>query len=101
MKAMLVMSAQSQQTRFDVFTLLVDALPQGEASGDLATATNTAPSAMSTHLGILSRAGLVKSERIGKSVVYRAVITTIEELTDHLSISFLGRRTGSTSRHSP
>lgn len=61
MKAMQVMSALSQPTRLDVFTRLVSALPDGMAAGDLAAASNAAPSVMSAHLAILSRAGLVGS----------------------------------------
>lgn len=88
MKAMQVMSALSQATRFDVFTRLVGTLPEGVTSGELAAATGTAPSAMSAHLAILSRAGLVVSEKVGKTVVYRAVREPIEELSDLLTDRF-------------
>lgn len=96
MKAMQVMSALSQSTRFDVFTRLVEALPTGVASGDLAAATNTAPSAMSAHLAILSRAGLVKSERVGKMILYRAMTAPVEDLTSLLTLKFAhgGKRRG-------
>jgi len=72
MKAMQVMSALSQPTRLKVYQLLIDRLPEGMAAGDIAEATKTIPSAMSAHLAILSRAGLVKSKKVGRSVVYRA-----------------------------
>lgn len=85
MLAMQVMSALSQQTRLDVFTKLVAASPEGMASGQLAAATQTAPSAMSAHLAILSRAGLVKSVKIGKSVIYRAQVKPIESLREFLA----------------
>lgn len=84
MLAMQVMSALSQATRFEVYTRLVEALPEGVASGDLAASTNTAPSAMSAHLAILSRAGLVVSQRIGKTVVYSAVTAPVADLSDLL-----------------
>ena len=85
MKAMQVMSALSQPTRLEVFTRLVAALPDGIAAGELAIATKAAPSAMSAHLAILSRAGLVKSAKTGRSVVYRAVVAPIDGLVDFLS----------------
>ncbi len=84
MKAMQVMSALSQPTRLDVFTRLVSALPDGMAAGDLAAASNAAPSAMSAHLAILSRAGLVGSTKAGRSIVYRAMIEPVTELRDFL-----------------
>ena len=82
---MQVMSALSQPTRLEVFTRLVAALPDGMAAGDLATATKAAPSAMSAHLAILSRAGLVKSAKVGRSVVYRAATKPLNELLEFLS----------------
>lgn len=88
MKAMQVMSALSQATRFDVYTRLVEALPAGVASGDLAAATKSAPSAMSAHLAILSRAGLVASEKVGKTVIYSAVTAPVAELSDLLISKF-------------
>lgn len=88
MKAMQVMSALSQATRFDVYTRLVEALPGGISSGDLAAGTNSAPSAMSAHLAILSRAGLVVSEKVGKTVVYSAVTEPVSALSDLLSERF-------------
>ena len=85
MKAMQVMSALSQPTRLDVFRRLVAALPGGMASGEIAAAAKVAPTAMSPHLAILSRARLVKSTKVGRSVVYRAVTKPVEELRGFLS----------------
>jgi DNA-binding transcriptional ArsR family regulator len=82
---MQVMSALSQPTRLEVYRRLVTALPNGIAAGELAAAVKAAPSAMSAHLAILSRAGLVKSVKSGRSVVYRAVITPLDGLVDFLS----------------
>ena len=56
--AILALAALAQSTRLDVFRLLVkhepDGLPAGEIARELAVPHNT----MSSHLGILSRAGL-------------------------------------------
>jgi len=71
-KAMQVMSALSQPTRLKVYLLLIDRLPEGMAAGEIAETTKSIPSGMSAHLAILSRAGLVKSRKVGRSVVYRA-----------------------------
>lgn len=55
------------------------------ASGDLAEVTKTIPSGMSAHLAILSRAGLVKSKKVGRTVLYRADRKPLVGLTEFLS----------------
>lgn len=84
MKAMQVMSALSQPTRLKTYQLLLAALPEGMASGEIAEATKTIPTGMSAHLAILSRAGLVKSKKVGRTVVYRAEHKPIEGLKEFL-----------------
>lgn len=84
MQAMQVMSALAQATRLEVFRRLVDELPLGMASGDLAVATGSSPNTMSAHLAILTRAGLVQSVKIGRTVVYRADTSPVEELSEFL-----------------
>src|SRR6478735_1282597 len=67
----LALAALAQPTRLDVFRLLVrhepDGMPAGEVARELAVPHNT----MSSHLGILSRAGLIRSERRSRSIIYR------------------------------
>lgn len=84
MKAMQVMSALSQPTRLKVYQLLVAQLPGGMAAGEIAEATKTIPSAMSAHLAILSRAGLVKSKKVGRSIFYRADSSKAWDLIDFI-----------------
>lgn len=84
MKAMQVMSALSQPTRLRVFELLIAKLPDGMAAGEIAEASGAIPSAMSAHLAILSRAGLVKSKKVGRSVVYRADVAKARQLIEFL-----------------
>ncbi len=81
---MQVMTALAQRTRLDVFRLLVRALPSGLPAGDLAGATGTAPNTMSAHLAILSRAGIVTSEKTGRTVVYRAATPPVEDVASFL-----------------
>ena len=40
---------------------------------------------MSNHFAILERAGLISSEKIGRSVVYTAETSTVEELSAFLA----------------
>ena len=65
-------SALSQETRLAVFRLLVGAPPEGVSAGDIARRIGVPHNTMSTHLGILVRAGLVTSHREGRSIRYAA-----------------------------
>ena len=85
MKAMQVMSALSQATRLEVFQRLVEVLPEGMASGELAAAIGSSPNTMSAHLAVLTRAGVVRSDKVGRTVVYRAVTKPVEELSEFLA----------------
>lgn len=66
------LSALAQTTRLAAFRLLVRHEPDGLPAGDIAEALETPPNTMSAHLAILARAGLVSSERRGRSIIYRA-----------------------------
>lgn len=85
MMALNVMSALAQSTRLEVFRRLVDELPDGMASGDLAVATGSSPNTMSAHLAILSRAGIVHADKVGRSVIYTVDTSRVEELSDFLA----------------
>ncbi|MFZ5738653.1 ArsR family transcriptional regulator [Rhodopseudomonas thermotolerans] len=74
------LSALSQETRLAVFRLLVRREPDGVAAGDLAKAVGVPANTMSVHLGVLSRAGLVTSERHSRSIVYRADLARFRAL---------------------
>ncbi len=74
------MSALAQPTRLEVFTQLARSRPDGLSSGALAERIGTLPNTMSTHLAILSRAGLVSTTKVGRQVVYRAEPDAIRDL---------------------
>jgi DNA-binding transcriptional ArsR family regulator len=71
-QAILTLAALAQPTRLDVFRLLVKHEPDGLAAGDVAKALAVPQNTMSSHLAILSRAGLVTAQRFSRSIVYRA-----------------------------
>ena len=97
-RAIAVMSALSQPVRLDVFLLLAGARPEGMTSGDLAIATASAPSTMSAHLAILSRAGLVTSEKAGRNAVYRAIVEPVGGLASFLTDACRSQRANGGSR---
>jgi ArsR family transcriptional regulator len=68
----LALAALAQSTRLDVFQLLVKHEPKGLAAGDIARVLAVPQNTMSSHLSVLSRAGLVSAQRFSRSIVYRA-----------------------------
>ncbi|MCK7473366.1 MAG: metalloregulator ArsR/SmtB family transcription factor [Rhodopseudomonas palustris] len=78
--ALEALSALSQETRLAVFRLLIRREPDGVAAGDLAKAIGVPANTMSVHLGVLSHAGLVSSERQSRSIIYRADLARFRDL---------------------
>jgi ArsR family transcriptional regulator len=79
--AIAALSALAQATRLDVFRLLVSHEPDGMAAGDIARQLDVPQNTMSAHLGILSRAGIVRFERHSRSIIYRADLDGLRALT--------------------
>ena len=78
--AILGLAALAQSTRLDVFRLLVKHEPEGLAAGDIARALAVPQNTMSSHLAVLSRAGLVTAQRHSRSIVYRADLARFREV---------------------
>ena len=79
-EAILALAALAQPTRLDVFRLLAKHEPEGLAAGDIAKALAVPQNTMSSHLGILSRAGLVTAQRFSRSIVYRADLKAFQSV---------------------
>ena len=79
------MSALSQETRWDVYRLLVNNLPEGMTAGEIADAVGMSPNGMSPHFAILTAAGLVSSRKRGRNITYRAETEPVEELSAFLA----------------
>ena len=82
--ALNALAALGQETRLDVFRLLVKAGKDGMTAGAISEALDVRPNTLSTHLGALSRSGLVSSERDGRSIHYRADLRTMQFLVTYL-----------------
>ncbi|WP_430260231.1 ArsR/SmtB family transcription factor [Neorhizobium sp. IRS_2294] len=78
--AILALAALAQPTRLEAFRLLVRHEPDGLPAGDIARARAVPQNTMSAHLNILSRAGLVSSQRQSRVVTYRVEMETLREL---------------------
>lgn len=79
--AISALGALAQGTRLDVFRLLVRHEPEGLPAGDIARRLDVPQNTMSAHLGILARAGLVRSERHSRSIIYQADLDGLRALT--------------------
>ena len=75
------LAALAQPTRLQTFRILVSQEPEGVAAGELARLVGVPQNTMSAHLATLSRAGLVTSERQSRSIIYRADLNGLRELT--------------------
>lgn len=75
------LSALAQTTRLKTFRLLVSREPDGVPAGDLARMVGIPQNTMSTHLSILTQAGLVSGERRSRSILYRADLDAFRAVT--------------------
>src|SRR5260370_14587448 len=91
-QAILALAALAQSTRLGVFRLLVKHEPDGLAAGDIARAIAVPQNTMSAHLAILGRAGLVRSERKSRSIIYRANLVRFQDLTSFMVEDCCGGR---------
>lgn len=84
-EALSVFAALSQETRLRIVRLLVQAGPGGLPAGAIGEAMGKASSSrMSFHLGHLEQAGLVRSRREGRSIIYSAALPTLSALVAFL-----------------
>jgi len=79
------LAALAQDSRLDVFRLLVQAGPEGLAAGEIADRLGIPASTLSFHIKALSHAGLAESRQQGRFVYYSANFSAMNAL-----IAFLG-----------
>ncbi|MBI1202375.1 MAG: helix-turn-helix domain-containing protein [Rhodopseudomonas sp.] len=82
----------AQPTRLAAFRHLLAAYPDSLAAGDIARRCAVPHNTMSTHLTILSRAGLVTVEREGRGMNYRADVKAFRGLIRFLAGDCCGGR---------
>lgn len=69
-QAVMALSALGHDTRLAVFRLLIKAGPDGMPAGRIAEELAVAPSTLSAHLAQLERAGLLRSARAERRILY-------------------------------
>jgi DNA-binding transcriptional ArsR family regulator len=86
------LSALAHASRLAVFRLLVRAGAEGMAAGDIAREVGALPNTLSTHLAILGHAGLIRSRRAGRSIIYSADYEHMRDLLGFLVADCCGGR---------
>ena len=79
------LSALAQETRLDIFRLLVERGPSGLAAGKIATRIGLPAATLSFHLKELRSAGLITCRRTGRSLIYAADFHAIRGLVGYLT----------------
>ena len=82
--ALSALAALGQPTRLGIFRLLMRHEPTGLPAGTIADTIGCPHNTLSTHLGILARAGLVRGARDGRSIIYRADVDGMRALVGFL-----------------
>lgn len=83
-QAVSAFSALAQPTRLEALRLLVQAGEEGMLSGEIGEALAIRQNTMSTNLGILTAAGLLRCERQGRAVRYFADFEGLQSLLGFL-----------------
>lgn len=78
------LSALAQPSRLSIFRLLVKAGEAGLPAGEVARQLSVRPNTLSTNLAILNQAGLIRSQRDGRCILYRADFGTMRDLVEYL-----------------
>ena len=82
--AIAALSALGQDTRLEVFRLLVRAGPEGLPAGEIGARLGAVQNTMSAHLKVLGHAGLVQAERDGRMIRYVVDMTGFRDLLAYL-----------------
>ena len=79
------LGALAQETRLDIFRLLVEKGPDGLPAGDIGARLGQPSPTMSFHLNQLRFAGLVTSRRESRSIIYSANFKAMTALLGYLT----------------
>jgi DNA-binding transcriptional ArsR family regulator len=86
------LAALAQDSRLQVFRLLVQAGPEGLAAGEIAERLGLPASTLSFHLKALNHAGLVAPRQESRFVYYSANFEAMNALLGYLSENCCGGR---------
>ncbi|HKM99808.1 MAG TPA: metalloregulator ArsR/SmtB family transcription factor [Candidatus Binataceae bacterium] len=90
--AIAALGALAQETRLDIFRLLVQKGPEGLPAGEIGERLGQPSPTLSFHLNQLRFAGLVASRRESRSIIYRANFKAMSDLLAYLTENCCGGR---------
>ena len=100
--AISILAALAQESRLDIFRLLVRAGQEGMAAGAIGDALGIPAATLSFHLKELRNAGIVRCQREGRSLIYSADFGTMTAflgfLTENCCQGVNGKSTGPKQR---
>lgn len=84
------LAALAQETRLDIFRLLVRAGGEGLAAGAIAETLGVSPATLSFHLKELKSAGVARCRREGRSLIYSPDFEAMNDLLGFLTENCCG-----------
>src|SRR6516162_3524720 len=90
-RAIAALGALAQETRLELFRLLVTRGPEGLPAGVIAERLSVMPSSLSFHLQQLVHAGLITQRRLSRQLIYSAEYGTMNALLAYLTENCCGR----------
>ncbi|GMW02776.1 MAG: hypothetical protein AMXMBFR84_39120 [Candidatus Hydrogenedentota bacterium] len=82
--AIKALSGLAQDTRLRIFRLLVKACPHGIPAGEIALRLDIPNATLTFHLNHLVQAGLIESQREGRSILYSVDSAGVRRLLEYL-----------------
>jgi ArsR family transcriptional regulator len=95
------LGALAQETRLDLFRLLVTVGPEGLPAGVIADRLGVLPASLSFHLAQLVHAGLITQRRLSRQLIYSAEYGAMSELLVYLTENCCGRGVSCVSACNP
>jgi ArsR family transcriptional regulator, arsenate/arsenite/antimonite-responsive transcriptional repressor len=86
------LAALAQETRLNIFRLLVRHAPNGLRAGTIARRLRLPGPTLSFHLNVLAAAELVHPHKNGRSIAYSANLDSVNRLTEFLMENCCGGR---------
>lgn len=79
------LAALAQESRLQIFRLLVNRGPEGMCVGDIGEQTAIAPATLSFHLKELCQAGLITANRKSRHIYYAPDFVAMNSLVNYLT----------------
>lgn len=89
--ALAALGALAQESRLDLYRLLVTVGPEGLPAGVISERIGVPPGSLTFHLQQLVRARLITQRRLGRQLIYSAEYGTMNDLLAYLTENCCGR----------